>query len=129
MDKKPSDHLMTGELGEDIAARHLIQKGFSIEERNYRKKYGEIDIVARKDNIVYFFEVKTLSREVNSFGEGIFKPEDMVHPWKIKRLQKVIQAYVLEKNIDADWRFGIISILLNKKDRKAKLKLILDLAL
>ena len=51
-----------GKAGEDDAARFLIQKGFTILERNFRNgKYGEIDIIARKDNVIVFAEVKNRS--------------------------------------------------------------------
>jgi len=51
----------TGDLGESIACRFLINKGFSIVERNYLKKWGEIDIIAKKDGKAHFIEVKSVS--------------------------------------------------------------------
>ncbi len=52
---------ITGRAGEDQAADYLTQHGYRILERNWRKKIGEIDIIAKKDNVIYFFEVKTRS--------------------------------------------------------------------
>ncbi len=51
----------TGDLGEEIAVMFLMKQGFSIVERNYLRKWGEIDIVAKKDGTLYFVEVKTVS--------------------------------------------------------------------
>ena len=131
MNKDNPKHLKTGVVGEDLAVRFLEDKGFKITNRNYRKKWGEIDIVADKGNVIYFFEVKTLSCE--TINTNIFyKPEDMVHPWKVKRLMRTIQSYLLEKNmIDKDWKFGIVSILLEENPsaggKKAHIKLISDI--
>jgi Holliday junction resolvase-like predicted endonuclease len=51
----------TGDLGEDIAAMFLVKQGFRITERNYLRKWGEIDIIAKKEGKLYFVEVKTVS--------------------------------------------------------------------
>ena len=53
----------TGEIGENIAVRFLVKHGFSILDRNYTKKWGEIDIVAERNKKIYFIEVKSVSRE------------------------------------------------------------------
>ena len=58
-------HLEIGRLGEDIACRFLKEKGFKVVERNYWKKWGEIDIVAEKEGVLRFIEVKTVTRENN----------------------------------------------------------------
>ena len=51
-----------GQLGEDIACKFLMKHGFSILERNYTKKWGEIDVIAEKGKKLYFVEVKSVSR-------------------------------------------------------------------
>ena len=57
-----------GEIGENIAVKFLMKHNFSIIERNYTKKWGEIDIIAEKSNKLYFIEVKSVSREtLNTF--------------------------------------------------------------
>ena len=58
-----------GELGETLACEYLIRESFKIVDRNYYQKIGEIDIIARKDKIIHFIEVKTVSCET---GSGIF---------------------------------------------------------
>lgn len=52
---------VTGKAGEDKAVDYLINQGYTILERNWSRRIGEIDIIARKDNVIYFFEVKTRS--------------------------------------------------------------------
>ena len=58
--KPIAPHLLLGRIGEELAANYLVKNGFYILERNWRSKYGyEIDIIAFKDNILHFVEVKT----------------------------------------------------------------------
>lgn len=64
-----------GDLGEDIAVIFLEKRGFQVIDRNYRKKTGEIDIVAHKDGFYYVIEVKTLKISVDKgvSDNGLFK--------------------------------------------------------
>ena len=112
-----SEKQKIGEIGEDIACTFLIKQGFIILERNYTKKWGEMDIVGRKDNKIYFFEVKSTSIEN-------YRPEDNMHPWKVKRLSRTIQTYLLERKIpkNMDWQFDLLAVFLNFEKREAKVK-------
>lgn len=76
-------------LGEDLACRYLVRKGYKIIERNFRKKYQEIDIIATSDSTLVFVEVKT--RRSNSYGS----PFESIAPWKLKHLVKLAQYYKL----------------------------------
>ena len=51
-----------GKLGEMLIVKHLRNKGYALVESNYRKGYGEIDLIMKKDGKIYFIEVKTVSR-------------------------------------------------------------------
>src|SRR5437588_292659 len=73
--------------GEDIAVTYLEKKGYAILERNIRKKYGEVDIIAIKNHTLVFVEVKT--RTSNQFGE----PIESITPWKLKSLIKTAYLY------------------------------------
>lgn len=109
-----------GDLGEEIACRFLVKKGFSIVERNYLKKWGEIDIVALKDKKIYFIEVKTVR-----YVEGVsFKPEDNAHPWKLKRMARIVETYVSEKGIVGEWQCDLITVELDFDTKKAKVKVV-----
>lgn len=55
-----------GNISEDFVAEYLIKNGFAIKDRNYRQKFGEIDIIATKKDLVAFIEVK--ARKTNYFG-------------------------------------------------------------
>lgn len=127
--KASENRRQVGELGESIACRFLVKHGHKILDRNYRKKWGEIDIISAKDNIIHFIEVKSVSREtlpsnVND-GTDNYRPEDNVHPWKLKRIYRTIQTYLLDKKVsgETEWQIDVIAVFLNIKTRKAKVRI------
>lgn len=143
---KMAKHNTTGKVGEDIVAKYLEKKGFSVIDRNYRKKWGELDIVAEKNGVIHFVEVKTVNRR--SFGDPTsldgyggarhfeqeinnYKPEDNMHPWKIKRLQRALQTYLLEKfkKMEPQWQFDLACVFLDQDRRVAKIKFMADIVL
>jgi putative endonuclease len=109
-----------GDLGEDVCCKYLKNKGFSVIERNYLKPWGEIDIVAKKAEKLYFVEVKTVSRESS------YRPEDNVHPAKIKRLHRVIQTYLLARKVkkDVDWQIDVACVYLDFLTKRAKVEML-----
>lgn len=121
-------HNEVGKIGEEVACRFLVKHGFRILEQNYLKKWGEIDIVVQKDNILQFIEVKTVSREniANVSRETLAqdRPEEMVHPWKIKRLYRAINSYLLEKRVSPEtlWQFGVIAVFLDTKNKDVRVR-------
>ena len=112
-----------------------MKRGFSILDRNYTKKWGEIDIVAEKDNKIYFIEVKSVSREtlssVNREALDQYNPEDNMHPWKLKRLSRTIQTYLLSQKIaeEKEWQVDLLIVFLSEKDKKARVKVVSDIIL
>jgi putative endonuclease len=127
-------HNETGTLGESIAAKYLENKGFSVIDKNYRRKWGELDIVVQKDGVIHFIEVKTVSRR--SFGGHFeqeinnYRPEDNMHPWKLKRLERALQTYILEKRLDSkEWQFDLVCVFLDQEKRVAKVRLLENIIL
>src|ERR1700686_1044638 len=121
-----SEKQKIGEIGENVAVRFLMKHGFLILERNYTKKWGEIDIVAEKDNKIYFVEVKSVSQETDEDS----RPEDNMNPWKQKRLARVIQTYLMSKNPhDKEWQIDLLVVFLNLKDKSAKIKVVENIIL
>jgi len=123
-----------GKLGEDIACKFLIKNGFVILERNYTRKWGEIDIVAEKGEKLYFIEVKTVSCEtLPDFSEENFfikRPEENMHFLKIKRLSRIIQTYLIHKRIgNKPWQVDLLLVYLDLNQRKARIKKIENLIL
>jgi len=123
-----------GEICENIAVRFLMKHNFSILDRNYTKKWGEIDIVAEKENKIHFIEVKSVSRDLNCVSQETldqYKPEDNMHPWKMKRMARTIQTYLLSKKVpdEKEWQVDLLVIFLDIKDKKAKIKVVSDIIL
>jgi putative endonuclease len=89
-------NLKIGKLGEDLACEYLVNNGYKILQRNYRKPWGEIDIIGKaKDGTLVFFEVKALA---GIDGAGLV-PEDNVTAAKLIKLRRTCQAFVA-KNPD-----------------------------
>jgi putative endonuclease len=120
---------LVGKLGEDLAERFLVKHGFSVIERNYLKKVGEIDIICRKNEKLYFVEVKTVSCEtVSPDKKDIYRPEDNLHPKKILRMERAIAIYIEERNIMCDWEIVGVMVSLDQKRKTAKISLLEDFA-
>ena len=116
-----------GEIGENVAAQYLERKGFLIKERNYTKKWGEIDIIAQKDETLFFVEVKSKSVSdlgiVDQSNETTGRPEDNMHPWKLRRLSRTIQTYLIHKRIgNTPWQFDLLVVYLDIEKRKARVR-------
>jgi putative endonuclease len=88
-----SDHRpQLGALGEDLAAEHLVRRGFEIVERNYRTRWGELDIVAFDGRTLAFCEVKT--RRVSPTGGS---PLDAVRMLKRAQVRKMAGRWLIER--------------------------------
>lgn len=95
----------TGNAGEDRACIWLANKGYEIVARNISCAYGEIDIIAKRQQIWHFVEVKT--RQTASFGEGV----DAVDSRKLPKLIKSAQWYMANIVKDEDsFQIDVISI-------------------
>ena len=115
--REPTNKQKIGELGENLACGYLSGLGYSIVERNYLKKWGEIDIIANRANKLHFVEVKTVSREISTNNvihetHDAYRAEDNLHPWKLQRLGRAVQSFLLDRNIpeNMDWQFDIVTV-------------------
>lgn len=101
-----------GKKGEDLAAFHLNQLGYKLLIRNYRLRYGEIDIIAQEGTCVVFVEVKTRQADTD------FLPAEAVSLKKQRQIAKVAQAYLAEHRLfDTPARFDVISVLIHPDGR------------
>jgi putative endonuclease len=112
-----------GNIGEDIACTFLKGKGFTIVDRNYQRKWGELDIIGQKNNITHFFEVKSVTYDFSTNSDA-HKPEDNVHSLKIRHIRRMVETYLADKKIMADqeFQFHVLSVYMNEKTRRAKVK-------
>ena len=148
-----------GKFGEDVACMFLKKHGYRVVERNYLRKWGELDIVAKKAKKLCFVEVKTVSCEMpdkvsknvscetGKAGDGDrivvthgtsqtksksaeYRPEDNMHPAKMKKFTRIIQTYLQEKKLDqADWLAALIAIRVDTTKKIAKVRFIENLIL
>lgn len=114
-----------GAFGEKIASEFLEKKGFRIIEKNYRKPWGEIDIVAKKGDVMRFVEVKTVSREMGTgvSREPSYEPEEMVHAFKLDKLSRVVETYMSANKLEMDYQIDVVTVLLDSKRRVARCRL------
>ena len=121
-------HNDIGALGEEIAAEYLTGKGMSVIERNFRRPYGEIDVIARATNgTLVFVEVKSVSWETSRGDPGsvsyeTHRPEDNIHPQKLRRLSRTIEAYLAFKRYEGDWRFDVIAVFIDSTTKQARIR-------
>ena len=101
-------------LGEDIAIKHLLSKGFRIVERNFHSKFGEIDIIAQKGGFYYFFEVKY--RTTAKWGGA----EEGVSSIKRLRLYSTINYWLMKNYVVEECVSGLYLIAINQNSRSKK---------
>ncbi len=107
-----AQHNELGKKGEQLAVDYLLQHCYTIVERNYRFDKAEVDIIAKKEDILAIIEVKT--RSTADFGS----PQDFVKPKQIQRLVKAVDKYVTVNDLDVEIRFDIIAIVKEGKGFK-----------
>lgn len=94
-----------GDSGEEGAVRFLKKKGFEIMERNFRTRFGEIDIIAIDEDMLVFVEVKVKRGE--KFGD----PGEMIDSRKIEKIKRTANYFLQEKDLcDIPWRIDAVLI-------------------
>ncbi|MBI1974907.1 MAG: YraN family protein [Parcubacteria group bacterium] len=108
-----------GTLGEDYAARFLKERGYSIVDRNFRRPWGELDMVAKKDGALVFCEVKSLRALTAEQADRGMRPEDQMSYHKLRRFKKAILLYLKENRLpfDQSWRADVIAIELDTQGK------------
>ena len=132
-----------GELGEDIGCRWLEKNGYKVSDRNYTKKWGEIDIVAEKGGVTHFIEVKSSKRSLDKNvppavakalsgkhetqkSHNNYNPAENMHPWKIKRFVRAVESYLLSSkgqkinNSAGGWQIDLLVVYLDLDKKFAR---------
>jgi len=89
-----------GNIGEDKAVSFLEERGFMIVDRNYYSRFGEIDIIAKKEDVLHFVEVKS----------GEYDPIYQITPSKISKIIKTADIYRQKKRVDCDFCLDAIIV-------------------
>ena len=116
MESKTSEF---GALAEKYASEFLQSRNYTILALNYSKPWGEIDVVAEKEGVLVFVEVKANSKELAGF-----EPELRVNKAKLNRLVRAARTYLADKRCgpDQEWQIDIISITMDSSRKTAKIK-------
>lgn len=137
------DNRKTGNLGEEIAANFLRNKGFKIVERNYWRKWGEIDIVTQETfpseeikmfsretfDIIHFVEVKSVSYETRALLNATvsyetWRPEELVHRFKLGQISKAAESWIKENNWDGEVQIDVVAVRMVPREKYATVKFI-----
>ena len=102
-----------GQIGEEIVANTLQEKGYTLLQRNFRCRFGEIDIIAKDGPNVVFIEVKT--RKSKKFGEA----EEAVDSRKQRKLRTLAELYLAKNSAESptNCRFDVYSVYLNQDNQ------------
>ena len=101
-----------GDIGEEYASKFLNKKKYKILERNYRKRYGEIDIIAENKNYIVFVEVKTRHKD------SLASAADAVNRQKQIRIIKTASLYLAENETEKFCRFDVCEVYINSDNLK-----------
>ena len=95
---------LLGQWGEDRVAEKLMREGWTIEARNFRCRFGELDLVAKNETVLAFVEVKL--RKNDRFGP----PREAVTPAKRRKLRAAAQYYLMERPTRLQPRFDVAEV-------------------
>ena len=114
-----------GKLGEDIAVKYLEKHGYKILDRNYRKPWGEIDIIAQQSQELVFVEVKAQNQKFE------WRPEENITRHKKHQLSRIVTTYLKANKIpeDQNWRIDVLGITLDFKTKNAQIEHIQNIVL
>lgn len=107
-----------GSWGEELAADFLRDRNYHIIAQNYQKPWGEIDLIAKKDGVITFCEVKTNSQN----DAKVFSPELRVNSKKAKHILRTAKIFMGEHYPHTEWRIDIIAIVIDKFKRQATIR-------
>lgn len=130
--KQKTEKRETGDLGEQMVCDFLRKQGYVIRETNFLRKCGEIDIIAERDGVIHFVEVKTVTRRGDWSGPtgDNYEPEDNIHPWKLKRIYRTLQVYLMsivgEDEEEPDWQIDIAAVYLDENKKLKKIEYLED---
>ena len=118
----------TGNLGEALVAKYLKNKAFLILGRNYLLPYGEVDVIAEKEGVIHFIEVKAVTCEISEEGvsrEIGWNPADRVDRGKLRRVGKAAEAYLAQMKLsDMDWQLDVAIVKIDPEHKRASVELL-----
>ena len=111
----------TGDRGEMIATTFLEEHGYVIIAKKVRTVWCEIDLLARKDGILHVVEVKSIA---SPYGSTDYRPEELVHAWKLRKLTTFVEWYMNDHPKEAEYRIDVVVVYLDMRRHRAQCRLI-----
>ena len=126
-------HNDIGKIGENITRTFLMKHGYSILSLNTHVRYGEIDIIAEKNGILHFIEVKSVGiYDFNKIEKLLVKPEDNMTPDKCRKLKRTINIYLTNDQKFSDKKrvsVDLACVYVNTEKREGRVKFIENIEL
>ncbi len=115
-----------GAYGENVAAEYLRRHGFEICGRNIARKTGEIDIIAKKEDILHFVEVKSLrcTDFPTAKNKDIYKPSDNLHPNKLRKVARTAEWLVAEEGWEGEWQIDAVLVWIRDGDNHSLVRFV-----
>ncbi len=110
-----------GEIGENICVTYLTKLNFRILDRNFTKKIGEIDVIAKKNDIIHFIEVKSIV--IKNVPHETYNPAENFTKDKYMKVYKTVKLYLEENNVSREktWQIDLYCIYIDSKNKRHKL--------
>lgn len=122
-----AEHNKIGKIGENIAKTFLMKQGFTVIEQNYRILQGEIDIIAKKDNILRFVEVKSIKvRDCANIHALVIRPEDNLTFSKWSKILIAVEVYRNNRNVPREtlYQIDLACVYIDTEKKQGRVKLI-----
>lgn len=132
--KQTKNTTAVGNLGESIAAQYLQRHGFTVIDCNYRRKWGEIDLIVFKNETIHFIEVKSVTHETKSelewaVSHETWQPEDLVHNFKQRQLTRIIDTWLQEERYIGNVQIDVAVVRIVSRETYATVKMIENIVL
>ncbi|MBP6925672.1 MAG: YraN family protein [Candidatus Pacebacteria bacterium] len=115
-----------GEIGEGVAEKFLVKHGYTVIERNYTLKTGEIDIITLRSKEIGFWEVKTTQCSTRNVSRGTYNPFENIHAKKLKRFVQTVEQYLFSHNVSHETKWGIhgLAVYLDLETKEARVEVL-----
>lgn len=127
-----AEHNEIGKKGEELAVSFLMKQGFSVIERNFNVREGELDIVAEKDKVLHCVEVKTIKvRDLSSLEHLRIRPEDNLTQEKYRKLRITFEMFKKARGVPSETKeqIDLACVYLDMEKRQARIKLLQNVQL
>ncbi len=122
-----AEHNEIGKIGEKITKEFLMKQGFFVIEQNYASKYGELDIITRKDNVLHFVEVKSIKvRDCNHIDGLSVSPEDNLTFAKWSKILITVEMYLKHRSVphETKYQIDLACVYIDTEKREGRVKLL-----